>query len=133
MTNQAKGRLEHMIDMALAHEYSMNKYFCCVERCGSYVPPDNENPSCHPLECVIVGQKVTTYINYEIANILRVGIQWVEGFLDGYAGNAVDSKFMKLDPTHHDLKIYVEGYQDGEMFQDIIAEIEIPYSKPEPF
>ncbi len=124
MTKEARKILEDMVEMALSHEYSMNKYFCCVERSGSYMPPDQKRPSCHPLEALVIGQAINDYINVEVAKALGVELQWVDGFIDGYAGNSFDTRYEKLGVGHPDYSPYLDGFRDGHVFKSTVSDME---------
>lgn len=98
--------LEDNIDQAVAHGYTIGRYFCTVEDDGCYMPPDCNYPNCHPLETIILGQAITDCINKQIADELGVTLQWVDGFVDGYSGNKRNNR-LRRDRT------YLEGYKHG--------------------
>ena len=131
MTKEAKQTLEDMVEMALAHNYAMNRYFCCVERAGAYMTPDPKCPSCHPLEAIIIGQAVNDYVNVEIATALDVQLQWIDGFIDGYGGNKMDVRYEKLGAGHPDYFAYKDGYKEGVAFQGTVENME-NYNRPWP-
>ena len=115
--------LENNIDLALSHGYTMNRFFSLTEKKDHYMCPDDNNLSCHPLETVVLGQRITGPINVDIATNLGVQPAWVDGFLDGYGGSGYDESYFKLHRNDPVRKQYTEGFEDGHEVEDWINEL----------
>jgi hypothetical protein len=116
--------LEENIEQAMAHGYAIGKYFSTVEDAGCFMPPDYNYPNCHPLETIILGQAITDCINKQIAEELGVSLQWVDGFVDGYAGNKRNHRLQK-DRTY--LEGYKHGYEVDKFVRDLESERDYEY------
>ncbi len=127
MTPETQAILEHEIELAVASGYGMNRYFCLVgDKEGRYATPSQNNPSCHPLETIVVGQPILDAINIDIAFNLNVQPQWIDGFVDGYS-NSQDSAYMSLPNTDSFKKSYLEGMKDGKAMSAWVRELESQY------
>jgi hypothetical protein len=124
MNEELQQILETNVDLALAHGYTMNHFFSLVEQKGYYMPPEQENLSCHPLETVVLGQLITAPINVEIATNLGVHPAWVDGFLDGYGDGSYNEAYHRLQRNDPLRQRYTEGFEDGPEVEDWIKDME---------
>ncbi len=69
------------IDLAIVNGYIMTDFFSLVEKGGNYVAEHASHKMCHPLEAVILGEKIRDFINLEIAKKLQCSTHWIEGFV----------------------------------------------------
>jgi hypothetical protein len=132
MKKVLKDKLDHSVDMAMSHGYSISKFMKLQAKAGCYSPVGKEK-ICHPLETIILGQKIEDYINYQIAKELQTTVQWVDGFVDGFANSKKDNRYL-LFPNHYPnmatlRHLYLSGYRDGVYYQEVINELEIAYSE----
>lgn len=49
-----------------------------------------EKLACHPVEAVLMGESSSGDWNVDVAQQLGVTQEWIRGFIDGYAGKAID-------------------------------------------
>lgn len=71
---------------------------------GVYVALDLNNPSCHPLETVLMGEDaISPRWEGDVARLLNVPVEWVGGFCAGWAGQ------ISADAAHD--SAYVDGVQ----------------------
>lgn len=124
MRDDIYNNLTNNIDLAIANGYTMNGFFSLTEKNGSYMPSDDHQLSCHPLETVVLGQKITRPINVEIAVNLGVHPSWVDGFLDGYGGSGYNESYFRLHRNDPLRKCYTEGFEDGHEVEDWIIELD---------
>lgn len=113
--------LETNIDLALANGFKMNRYFSLVEKDGYYMALER---SCHPLETMVLGQKIRNPINVDIARYLGVHPSWVDGFLDGYGGSGYDVSYHTLHRNDPLRRRYTEGFEDGHEVESWIADMD---------
>jgi len=124
MTPELAQILNENLDLAMVWGYTMNPFFSLVEKNGHYMARENYELHCHPLETIILGQKITDCVNVDIAKNLGVNLQWVDGFLDGYNGNAPDSVYIALSKKDPARSRYLEGWKDGEEVATWVADME---------
>lgn len=122
MTPEVYHILQKNIDMALNWDYKMLRYFLLEDRDGIYLSPKG-NKNCHPLETIVLGQKIVTTINEDIMTNLGVSSAWIDGFTDGFGHKRSSTPYMNLalgDPVHKD---YLEGYNDGQSVEQWLYEL----------
>jgi len=110
------------MDLAMSHGYRMNRFFSLVSKSGFYM--DNDNPSCHPLETLVLGQEIAGPINVEIADSLGVHPAWVDGFVDGYSGSGYDESYLMLGCKDPVRRSYTEGFEDGHDVENWVADLD---------
>lgn len=115
--------LTYEVELAVSHGYCMNRYFCLVPDNGCY---HADKMTCHPLETIILGKPILNPINVDIAENLEVGLQWIDGFLDGYA-KTQDSSYEALASTNPYRKSYNRGKADGHYMEVWIRKLESLY------
>jgi hypothetical protein len=121
MSAQAIAIIQHDIEIAIANNIAIGKYFSLVDEKGFFMTP-SQNSVCHPLETVIIGQKIRTFINQQIAEELNVDLTWVDGFVDAYVGPKGLAEVGKIVKRRG--QTYREGYCDGRKVVGIIRELE---------
>ena len=130
MRKAIEDTLKENIEQAIADGYSMGRYFSLVEENDCYMPPSSDSLSCHPLETLVLGQRITDCINCQIATYLGVGLRWVDGFQDAL-GDSKDKKYLELDPDDILWKRYIEGYHDGRKMERWIRQLESSRYSPD--
>ncbi len=127
MTPETHAVLEHEIELAVASGYRMNRYFCLIgDKKGCYMAPDQNSPSCHPLETVVLGQPIMDAINIDIAFNLDVQPQWIDGFIDGYNNECCEA-YMELSDRDSFKRSYMEGLRDGRYMAEWVKQLESQY------
>lgn len=79
-----KQKIDDMCWKALRLGFQFSPDFTVIVENETYVPADAQNPTCHVLETVLLGERQGTDKISDIAKLLEVSDDWVEAFLSGY-------------------------------------------------
>ena len=124
--------LNYFVRQALSRHYGMSPYFCLISSSDSVKPPryghyyydfpNPKSPVCHPLETVVLGERIWNPINIQISRIIGMPLQWIDGFVDGYEYYA-QRTVVKMNSTYEKLPFYdcfLKNYNDGFTYAGVI-------------